>query len=108
MLSGASRPASSFPWKIHSKCRRHAAMGRILPAILRCSMSQRLSSLSFSSFLLAVMLICLTGCTSAPPIQTAATHDYHLGAGDKVQIEVYNDREMSGQFEVDDSGQISI
>ncbi|MDY0884253.1 polysaccharide biosynthesis/export family protein [Dongia soli] len=54
------------------------------------------------------MLTCLAGCTSAPPIQTGATNGYHLGAGDRVQIEVYNDREMSGQFEVDAGGQVSI
>lgn len=83
-------------------------MGQTSPAILRCSMLQKRFNLSFLSFFLAVVLLCLAGCTSAPPIQTAAVHDYHLGAGDKVQIEVYNDREMSGQFEIDAGGQVSI
>lgn len=83
-------------------------MGRISPAILPCFMSRRLSSMRNLPALLAVMLLCLAACTSAPPIEAAPTHDYHLGAGDKVQIEVYNDREMSGQFEVDASGQVSI
>lgn len=58
--------------------------------------------------LAAVLGAALSGCTSAPPIQSAAPHEYLLGAGDKVQLEVYNDKDMSGQFEVDAGGQISI
>lgn len=40
-----------------------------------------------------------------PPV---ATGDYQLGTGDKVRVVVFNEPSLSGEFQVDDSGSISV
>ena len=64
----------------------------------------------------------LGGCDSAAPpmaVEAAApvssagapgpaTGEYHLGTGDKVRVVVFNEPALSGEFQIDDSGQVSI
>ena len=60
----------------------------------------------------------LSACASAPSITGAqfATHDgkqplqriYRLGVGDKLKITVFGEDNLSGQFEVNALGQISM
>ena len=67
----------------------------------------------------------LTGCTAAPSAQTAqyaqatssyagpepargSTGAYVLGPGDRLRIKVYSDPDMSGEYEINSSGAISL
>jgi polysaccharide export outer membrane protein len=60
--------------------------------------------------LIAVML--LAGCASQalPPAMDmdAATTDYKLGAGDKVNMKVFGDDTLSGAYQVDGKGMFSV
>jgi len=45
---------------------------------------------------------------SAQDVQDEESVEYRLGAGDKVRVLVYNEQDLSGEFEVDGAGQISL
>ena len=45
---------------------------------------------------------------AAPEAQPAATAEYRLGTGDKVRVVVFNEPSLSGEFQVDDSGAMSM
>jgi protein involved in polysaccharide export with SLBB domain len=50
----------------------------------------------------------LTACADAPPPVTTATPDaYRVGAGDKLQVTVFGEKDLSGEFVVDDTGAIA-
>jgi len=71
---------------------------------------------SFFHQLLALLGILLMGtgtaiAQSTPPEATTAeisTEAYRLGAGDKLRITVYKEDEISGEYEIDSSGNISL
>src|SRR5262245_17402477 len=51
----------------------------------------------------------VAGCQStpepmAPP--TAGLPAYQIGAGDRIQVSVYNDNDLTGEYEVDERGSI--
>lgn len=51
----------------------------------------------------------LTACAGAPPPVTATTPQaYKLGAGDRVAVSVYGEKDLSGEFDVDDTGSIAF
>ncbi len=52
----------------------------------------------------------LTACADAPPPVTsaAAPTAYRLGAGDRLQIAVYGEKDLSGEYDVDDTGSIAF
>ena len=52
----------------------------------------------------AVFLVALVGVPSAP----AGAEAYKLGARDKLRITVFGERDLSGEFEVDSGGWISM
>ncbi len=74
--------------------------------------------------MLAVMVIAMTACQSTGPVSTRpigvqpntnsevsqqeASAAYLLGNGDKVRITVYGQPDLSGEFEVDGTGAISL
>src|ERR1700743_123940 len=76
----------------------------------------RIPAASFAFVLL------LGGCAAAsdglrqtpPPTETVTVEaqryssDYHLGAGDKVRVTVYDETDLSGEFQVDGSGYVRL
>ncbi len=66
------------------------------------------------SLLIGIGASLLAGCTSAPssPPTEAGTSqtppEYVLGTGDRLRLTVFNEPTLSGEFEIDASGDISI
>ena len=62
--------------------------------------------------LLLTGLLAVAGCGAPggdlPPIPTAQSDDYHLGAGDQVRIITFSDEQLTGDFRVNDSGNIAL
>jgi polysaccharide export outer membrane protein len=52
----------------------------------------------------------LTACADTPPPVTnaGAPEAYRLGPGDRLQIAVYGEKDLSGEFDVDDTGSIAF
>ncbi|KQX26179.1 hypothetical protein ASD39_02785 [Sphingomonas sp. Root50] len=44
----------------------------------------------------------------SPPVAPVANQAYHLGAGDKLRITVSNEEEVTGEYEIDSSGNLSL
>lgn len=68
-------------------------------------------ALLLCSGLLAVSLAACSSRTTAqaePPTQAAQSKAYTLGPGDKVKITVFGEEQLSGEFEVDSTGKISM
>jgi protein involved in polysaccharide export with SLBB domain len=65
-------------------------------------------------FMMALFLLAVSGAVSAqdrPPVAAASTggiSDYVLGVGDKLKITVFNENDLSGDFEVSSTGMISM
>lgn len=63
---------------------------------------------------LVPVLLAMAGCSTAPSAPTAAAVDpttpteYLLGTGDKLRLTVFNEPSLSGEFEVNSGGLISI
>jgi polysaccharide biosynthesis/export protein len=57
-------------------------------------------------------MLALAGCgtpaDSMPPAPTAENQQYHLGAGDQVRIITFSDDQLTGDFRVNDSGNIAM
>jgi polysaccharide export outer membrane protein len=51
---------------------------------------------------------CGTPGDNLPPIPTAQNEAYHLGAGDQVRIITFSDEQLTGDFRVNDSGNIAL
>ncbi len=65
------------------------------------------------AILLAISFFGVIAVAQAAPLSAQETRDqdnieYRLGAGDKVRVLVYNEQDLSGEFEVDGTGQISL
>ncbi len=63
--------------------------------------------------LVVPLLLSLAGCATAPSAPPAAadaatTTDYVLGTGDKLRLTVFNEPTLSGEFEVNSGGFISV
>ena len=41
-------------------------------------------------------------------VATAPVNDYRLGPGDKVRVTVYDETDLSGEFQVDDTGFVRL
>ena len=75
----------------------------------------RLRGMSHVALGSAMLALLVGGCTtnSAAPLSAAAqqarlTGEYKLGVGDKLRINVYNERDLSGEFQVTGGGVISM
>jgi len=68
------------------------------------------NALSFSALLLLLVTLWLAGCQSSPPstVNVDEPPVYTLGAGDKIRVTVYQREDLSGIFEVDSSGRVSL
>lgn len=72
--------------------------------------SWRLSLLIFAQALLAAMVLqgCSSGLQGLPEMSAADPADYRAGAGDKIRVTVQDLTAADGEYEVDDSGSISL
>jgi polysaccharide export outer membrane protein len=56
-------------------------------------------------------LLAVTGCASdnlKPLPKEAAAPEYHLGPGDRLSIMVFGEDNMTGEYDVDDTGTVSV
>jgi polysaccharide biosynthesis/export protein len=64
------------------------------------------------SILAVALAATLAGCGMAgadlPPLPPAATTPYRLGAGDRIRVIVYGDKELSDSFAIADDGSVSL
>jgi len=59
----------------------------------------------------ALLATCLMGCTPGAdlaPLPDYAPGAYRLGGGDQIRVITFGDEQLSGQFRVDDQGQVAI
>jgi polysaccharide export outer membrane protein len=70
---------------------------------------------SLRSLLTAALLagiVAISGCSSPadnfPPVPQAQSEDYRLAAGDQVRIITFSDEQLTGDFRVNDSGNIAL
>ena len=62
-----------------------------------------------SRYVFAILaVLALAGCTAAPSLPTASDGSYRLGTGDEIRIIVFSEGELSGNYQIGDSGQISV
>lgn len=64
--------------------------------------------LAFLGMLLATHGMALAADVAPPQEPTTLGEAYRLGAGDKLRVTVYNEDDISGEYEVDSSGNISV
>ncbi len=72
---------------------------------------QNIAKRHISIFSLFLTLLLLSACQSLPTTDNTQTEQptiYTLGPGDKVRVTVYQQKNLSGIFEVDSSGRISL
>jgi protein involved in polysaccharide export with SLBB domain len=55
------------------------------------------------TFVVALLLL-----VTQPVLAARDTVDYQLGTGDKLRVTVFGQEDMSGEFDVDDTGQIAL
>ena len=62
--------------------------------------------------LLGLLILVIAGCQKPPPQQTAGENGpppiYTLGPGDQVRVIVFQQAELSGNFEVDSTGRLAL
>ena len=80
-------------------------------------MRQRLRSIGLSLLLASIVLVTLAsgswfGASAQQQLQAAPTGPtagtYILGANDRVRVKVYGEPDITGEYEVDSTGQISV
>src|ERR1700690_1211038 len=75
------------------------------PGVLRRMISSR-DRRSFLRWLAVSVVAC---CVQVPASGARAdTAAYRLGTGDKVRVTVYNEKDLSGDFDVNDQGLIAL
>lgn len=56
--------------------------------------------------------LALTGCAGSKNLQSlppqAAAPEYHLGPGDRLSIVVFGEDNMTGEYDIDDTGTVSV
>lgn len=58
--------------------------------------------------LLTSLSFVLAACASQPTVAPISSHEYLLGAGDKIQVTVFGQTDLSGLFTLDASGSVSL
>ena len=58
--------------------------------------------------LLCTLPLTLVACASQPTVAPVSAHEYLLGAGDKIQVTVFGQTDLSGLFTLDASGSVSL
>ncbi len=59
-------------------------------------------------FLLMALLCVLAYAADARPAAAQADTTYRLGAGDRIRVTVFGQEDLSGEFEVDGTGRVSL
>jgi protein involved in polysaccharide export with SLBB domain len=64
----------------------------------------------FTALCLAISLCASANAQDALPLRASygAEMSYHLGTGDKIRVIVYGEDDLSGEFQVDENGDISV
>jgi protein involved in polysaccharide export with SLBB domain len=65
----------------------------------------------FSRVVPVIALLALAACGTAdntPVVTSEAPTAYRLGTGDRVAVTVFGEKDMSGEFDVDDTGAVAI
>jgi len=65
-------------------------------------------SLFRSGLAVVVALMMLPSAASAQAVDTSRELIYKLGAGDRIRVIVFNEADLSGEFEVDSTGNVSL
>lgn len=78
-------------------------------------MTSRLGGISKIAVPLALAATQIAGCTTSTAVPLSAeaaaarpTGEYKLGVGDKLRVTVYNERDLSGEFQVSGGGAITM
>lgn len=59
--------------------------------------------------LLVMALVCgLTGLAGAQPVAAQTDTSFRLGSGDRIRVTVFGSEDLSGEFEVDGTGRVSL
>jgi protein involved in polysaccharide export with SLBB domain len=66
------------------------------------------SVFSWSRAVLALLVLSILLVMAPPPSWAADGAAYRLGPGDKVRVTVFNEKDLSGDFDVNDQGQIAL
>lgn len=69
------------------------------------------NGISFPVWLILLTTLWLGGCQTPPPTASEANQPppvYTLGPGDKIRVTVYQREDLSGVFEIDSSGRVSL
>ena len=56
----------------------------------------------------SALVSCAGPGAGLPPLPQAASNDYLLGPGDRVRIITFGDQQLTGEFRVNDSGDIAV
>lgn len=67
-----------------------------------------LQSVAVAGIILTPIEAAIAQSGTPPEQQQVAGEAYRLGSGDKLRITVYNEEEISGEYEVDASGNVSL
>lgn len=91
--------------------RNGSGLGRALGQVLGNLLS-RVETMNYRIWVILLALIGLGACASPgrslPPIPTETAGPYRLDSGDQVRVIVFGQPDLSGDFRVNDSGNIAI
>ncbi|MBR9834571.1 MAG: polysaccharide export protein, partial [Alphaproteobacteria bacterium] len=77
-------------------------------------LTRRTGTIALAAGLATFLAACQSGTvvdnrsTSSPAAQARVVMDYQLGSGDQIKVTVFGHEDLSGQFEIDGSGAISM
>lgn len=80
----------------------------------RNMLTRRTGTITLAAGLATFLAACQSGTvvdnrsTSSPAAQARVVMDYQLGSGDQIKVTVFGHEDLSGQFEIDGSGAISM
>ena len=73
-------------------------------------MASKRPIITLASLAALALALGVAGCASTPepiaPPPAAGLPAYTIGAGDRIQVSVYNDNDLTGEYEVDERGSI--
>lgn len=72
------------------------------------STALRHALLAVSAAMLLGLAACAGNSPNQPALESAPLQSYRLGAGDKIAVNVYGEQSIAGQYEVDDTGSVSL
>jgi polysaccharide export outer membrane protein len=89
--------------------RTNDASHPLLPATKQGRRARRAPAILAAAVLTAALGACGAPGRNLPPLPAPiAANDYHLGPGDRVRIITFGGEELTGEFRVNDSGDIAL